>query len=268
MEKVAIELLTAAGAKKKSQIDALLPAVISLMESMKSGERGETLRLLHGLGMDFNRAFLMGSESKYWNFVADLTSVDGYEESIGELTIVHAHIDFNSSNLSKEHLKDPVAFLAKLPRYILASRSAITDGQSFGLLSSKSEFEIVNEGAYTKQKVFAGQHLTGWAAVFLGPAGTFKDVGKDSRRSYFVATDKDWQFMIPLHPEKTGDADKAARKLKALISSFGLTEKVDKEQVPAQQESLTEQIEKLVGLHQQGALSDEEFANAKKRLLG
>lgn len=267
MEGEAVKLLADSGITKKSHLETLIPSVGSFLESMEAVQNGPALQLLHRLGMDFNRAFLMGSEKRYWNFVASLSSLESFKEAIGEITIVHAHHDFKAENLPKDYLKDPVTFLANLPKFIFASTSAITDGQNFGLFSSNSEFEVINEGAYTKQKVFAGQHLTGWAAVFLGPAGTFRDVGKDSRRSYFVATDKDWQFMLPLDPEKTGDADKAARKLKALISGLGPTESAGQEPALLHSESLTEQLEKLVGLHRQGILSDEEFVAAKKKLL-
>lgn len=268
MENEAAKLLTDVGITKQSHLETLLPSVVSFLDSMEAGHDGLALQHLHRLGMDFNRAFLIGSEKRYWNFVASLPSLASFKEAIGELTIVHAHHDFKPENLPKEYLKDPVNFLTNLPRYIFASKSTITDGQNFGFFSSTSDFEVINEGAYTKQKVFAGQYLTGWAAVFLSPAGTFRDFGKDTRRSYFVATDKEWQFMIPLDPEKTGDADKAARKLAALSSSLGSGTGDATDGPAGGQESLTEQLEKLAGLHKNGILSDEEFATAKKKLLG
>lgn len=95
---------------------------------------------------------------------------------------------------------------------------------------------------------------------------------KDARELYLsvegTGPGNDWAFVVDVDPSKGKEArDLAARINSASAPGSPLAPERPAEPVPAAAEPVADQLVKLADLHQSGALSDDEFAAAKARLL-
>lgn len=257
-------LLLQAGIKKDKHLSELAPLV---EDFLAQADEGKAALELHKLFKIFNRTFLIGSEDKYWNFVEVLKSNRIIENKFGSISVVHSKLE--SEMMAGQ--KDPVAFIENWVNFLLISSGFVSDGFEVRKITPATEFAVIKEGSNTKQKIFAGQHLIGGASILFGTASKFRNVGTDNRGAFFTVTDVNWQFVIPLEPDKTADADKAAVRgnsiAKSLQSGVGSNAEVEITKT-GDESSVAGEISKLADLLDKGLIDEQEFQDAKRKLLG
>lgn len=257
-------LLLSTGIKKDKHLNELTPQIDDFLGLEDEGQAVLELQKLFKI---FQRTFLMGSEEKYWNFVEVLKSNQIIEKKFGAISVVHSRLD--SKMMAGQ--KDPVAFLESWVNFLLITSRFVSDGFEFRKITPTTEFAVIKEGSNTKQKIFAGQHLIGGASILFGTASQFRNVGADTRGAFFTVTDVEWQFAIPLEPDKTADADKAAVRgnsiAKSLQSDVGSNAGAEKTKTGGES-SIAGEISKLAELLDKGLIDEQEFQEAKRKLLG
>jgi hypothetical protein len=224
------------------------------------------LSSLHRASPVIRSSFLMGGETKYKQFLAAVSGDSRVSELLGNLELLESH--FQPSNYDfKEFTSD---FFLNFVTFLLISDELISDGNRCFRLSPSTECAVVNEGSNTEQHVFAGQTFTGGTSLLLGNNASFKKFGKDGRRAYFVAVDKNWEVGIPLNPEETADAQKMALRIKKRVEELAAASPNAKSEARDMSgtDDITSQLMKLSEMHQAGALTDDEWVAAKKRVLG
>ena len=265
-EQVAQQVLELSGVKKKKKAEVLGPVVSSIIEATIRDDDEAALLALYGLEAQVQREFLMGANGKYEAIMSVLAEGGHLPASFGQTALLRAHFDASQLDLKKSFANQ----IEEFTHFILLCDSMVTDGKSVHRFSSSTEFAIIEEGSNTEQYVFAGQYFTGGAALLLGTGADIQKKGKDQRRAFFVVADKGWQLGIPLDPEKTGDAQNEALRLRKVVESIAAPAVGSAAEAPRSdaQQSLATQIRELTELKDAGALSEEEFSRAKSRILG
>ncbi len=257
-------LLISTGIKKDKHLNELTPQID---EFLGLEDEGQALLQLQKLFKIFQRTFLIGSEDKYWGFLEALKSNQIIEKKFGAISVVNSRLD--SKMMASQ--KDPVAFLDSWVNFLVITSRIVSDGFEFRKITPTTEFAVIKEGSNTKQKIFAGQYLIGGAAILFGTASRFETVGADTRGAFFTVTDVDWQFAIPIEPDKTADAEKAAVRgnsiAKSLQSDVGSNAEAEKTKTGGES-SIAGEISKLAELLDKGLIDEQEFQEAKRKLLG
>lgn len=145
-------------------------------------------------------------------------------------------------------------------------------GSADYLFSASSSFEIIQQGDDRRQKVYKGQTFTGGSALLFGKGGDIEETGLDERVFELVITDRDWDLSIQI---EQGRSNFVTKLMKRLLKKFQSEAPAAVQSSPAQSgtvaaptaPSLASQIAELGDLREMGVLSEEEFTQAKAKLL-
>ena len=260
------DLMRGAGVKKDKKLAALAPHSDKVRQSLESGSVDDSLMALHKLGTEVWSQFLFGANSKVESLFKAFSASGELLPEMGKLSLLWPF--FDAANVDwKKSMEDEIE---DAHRFLIIAKSALCDGRQVYHLSGKSEFGVIEEGTNTEQHVFGGQLFTGGTALVLGKGADIEKKGKDNRRTFFVGSDPDWQVVVPLDPENTGDAQKLAMALKKVAESIADegSHADGSSGGAAVGADIAGQLQQLVQLRDSGALSEEEFELAKARLLG
>jgi len=156
--------------------------------------------------------------------------------------------------------------------YIVVFPKALVVKGTYCKLSGATRAEVVEEGQDSTEHVYEGQFFTGVTALLIGRGGSNRKVGEDNRQAFLVVTDPKWQQSVQLHPDRVGEAKKFVRRLEQKVAGFELP--AARPAVPAMPSSssggrgVADELSKLKGLLDQGAISEEEYTAAKRKVLG
>jgi hypothetical protein len=254
------------GVKKGKKVDKLLPFILEVSSAISANDDAATLSALHKASRAIRSAFLVGGETKYKQFLATVSMNTRVTELLGNVGILESHLEM--SNYDYKELTS--SFFENFVQFILVSDDLISDGTGCFRLSPRTECAVVTEGSNTKQEIYAGQTFDGGFSLLVGKWASTRTVGKDGRRAFFVAIDNNWEISIPLNPEETAGAQKMALRVKRRVEALAAESPKAKSEATdvTVTEDITSQLMRLSDMRQAGALTEDEWIAAKKRVLG